>query len=139
MTTPTKPTRAEIEAYADARLREQGHVPPQPGSLSFDTKKDVYDQRRERAIRNAELHLEHIHTLDMARAAATAEREQAELDAAIDHLRLNYLAQPGATEAEFKEVLPDLLREQRKQAALSSDTDFRRQIATARASRRYSL
>ena len=86
----------------------------------------------ERANVNLKAHSAHMAKLEAERTAQRDESAKRALDAQVDQLRRSYLSMPGATEQEFNEVLPDLLKEQRKQAALSGNTEFQRQLAEAK-------
>ena len=70
--------------------------------------------------------------LDAARKAEADAADQRKLNDVTEKLRTAYMMQPGASESEFTRVLPDLLLEQRRQAALGASAEFDRQLAEQR-------
>ncbi len=86
----------------------------------------------EQANVNLKAHTNHMAKLEAERTAQRDASDKAALDGVVAGLRSRYLAEPGATEQEFNEVLPDLLKEQRKQAAIGAQTEFDRQVAKAK-------
>jgi len=123
----------EIGAALDAQRASRRTAPA--GSIDADTAaRNVADLEGvlEQANVNLAAHNNHMAKLEAEETMQRDEAEKRALDAQVDQLRRNYLSMPGATEQEFNEVLPDLLREQRKQAALNGNTDFQRQVAEAK-------
>ncbi len=89
-------------------------------------------QALERAEVNDAARTAHLARLDAERKAEADAADQRKLNDVTEKLRTAYMMQPGATESEFTRVLPDLLLEQRKQAALGASAEFDRQVIEQR-------
>lgn len=135
----TKPTPAEIEAYAAQRLNELGIAPPNPDVSNLAFHEEKYRLAKKRHLENAELFLNRRYELERTRETEQADRDRQHLDVLTEELRAGYLAVPGATEVAFQADLPDLLADRRRQAARTADADKRAQLERARASGRYSV
>jgi len=70
--------------------------------------------------------------LEAARKADADAADQRKLNDVTEKLRTAYMVQPGATLTEFNEMLPELLRENRKAAALNAPAVFAEQLAEAK-------
>jgi len=123
----------EIEA---ALSQQRTHLRTAPaGSIDEDAaERNIVDLEGvlARAEANLAAHTAHLAQLAAAEAAKRQENDDQALAAITDQLRSNYLAQPGTTVKEFDEILPELLREQRKQAALGASAEFDRQVIEQR-------
>jgi len=86
----------------------------------------------ERAEANLKAHVDLTTRLEATRKAERDEADKAALDAQVDQLRVNYLSQPGATEADFEKALPRLLERQREDAALNAPAVREQQLAEAK-------
>jgi muramidase (phage lysozyme) len=126
---PNQPTALQIRERAERRMQELGHVRPQPGDASFEAKQRLYDERFDRQLQDAEIHLTRVHAVEQQREDAAAALERQRLNDQVAQLRVNFLAQPGATLNDFERALPELLAESRKQATLAGDTEHQRAIA----------
>ncbi len=105
------------------------------GSIDADTATrnvDDLKQTLERAEVNEAARTAHLARLDAERKAQRDESAKAALDAQVDQLRVNYLSQPGATEADFEKALPRLLERQREDAALNAPAVREQQLAEAK-------
>jgi len=85
-----------------------------------------------RAEANEAARTAHLARLDAERKADADAADQRKLNDVTGKLRTAYMMQPGASESEFNRVLPDLLLEQRRQAALGASAEFDRQLAEQR-------
>jgi len=124
---------AEITAALDAQRANRRTAPA--GSIDADTAaRNVVDLEGvlERAEVNLQAHTAHLARLDAARKAEADAADQRKLNDVTEKLRTAYMMQPGASESEFTRVLPDLLLEQRRQAALGASAEFDRQLAEQR-------
>jgi hypothetical protein len=123
----------EISAALDAQRVNRRTAPA--GSIDEDTaRRNIADLETalERAEENLQAHTDLVTRLDRERQAERDASTQRALKATVDQLRTRYLASPGATVEEFDEILPDLLKEQRKQAVLNAPEVFAQQVAEAR-------
>jgi len=110
----SKPTRPQIEARASSRMKALGYHKPAPDSPSYAEKQAIWQRRLDNQIRDSEAFLTRSSEIEQAREDEAHQREQAERAALEAKLRSTYLASaPGTTEADFQQVLPDLLHRHR--------------------------
>jgi len=105
------------------------------GSIDEDTAARNIDDLQTALTRveaNEAARTAHLARLEAAEAAKRQEHDARALAAITDQLRTNFMAVPGATLKEFDEILPELLREQRKQAALNAPAIREQQLAVQR-------
>jgi hypothetical protein len=124
---------AEITAALDAQRANRRTAPS--GSIDEDAAaRNVVDLEGvlERANTNLAAHNAHLAKLEAAGDAKQQEHDARALAAITGQLRTNFMAQPGATLKEFDEILPELLREQRRQAALNAPAVREQQLAEAK-------
>ncbi len=121
----TKPTSAQIREHAERRMRELGYAPPQPGVLSYEQRLQVWNERWETQLHNAEIFLNRVYELEAERETEAARRDAQALEDQTAELRTGYMSQPGATLEAFQADLPALLAERRRAAALNGPSSRR--------------
>ena len=123
----------EIEAALSQQRANRRTAPS--GSIDEDAAtRNIVDLELalERAEANLKAHVDLTTRLEATRKAERDEADKAALDAQVDQLRVNYLSQPGATEADFEKALPRLLERQREDAALNAPALREQQLAEAK-------
>jgi len=120
----TKPTTAQIRDRAERRMHELGDPKPQEGEPSNETKRRIWDERFAKQLTDSELFLTHSYEIDQRREEDQAARDKAALDAQVEKLRTNFMAQPGTTPQDFERALPRLLERQREEATLAGITEL---------------
>ena len=123
-----KVTAALNEQRANLRAAPAGSIDAGTATRNVD---DLM-QTLERAEVNEAARTAHLARLDAERKADADAGDQRKLNDVTEKLRRAYMMQPGASESEFTRVLPDLLLEQRRQAALGASAEFDRQLAEQR-------
>jgi len=125
-----------VSKVTEALNAQRAHRRAAPsGSIDEDiAQRNVADleQTLERAEANAAAGRRQAQSLEAAETAKRQEHDARALAAITDQLRTNFMAQAGATLTEFNEMLPELLRENRKAAALNAPAVFAEQLAEAK-------
>ncbi len=125
-----------VPKITEALNEQRAHLRTAPaGSIDADIVRrniDDLQQTLARAEANEAARTAHLARLDAERKAEADAADQRKLNDVTEKLRRAYMMQPGASESEFTRVLPDLLLEQRRQAALGASADFDRQLAEQR-------
>ena len=125
-----------VSKVTEALAEQRAHRRAAPsGSIDEDiAARNVADleQTLARAETNAEAGRRQAQALEAAETAKQKEHDDRALAVITGQLQRDFMAQPGATLTEFNEMLPELLRENRKAAARNAPAVFAEQLAEAK-------
>lgn len=90
--------------------------------------REKFNRLREQGIESSLIALEREYERKVAEKQRIEAHNAAVLEAETATLRQRYMESPGATEADFLNALPELLEAQRRQAALTGQSEQERMV-----------